>query len=746
MDSKVQFLLLAALLALLGLVLVLDPRTPAYRSQYDPDATRQELARWFRDLQDVDSAPRWDWFDTPHDSPLGAPDFTGRYQFGRQRYRLDIQIRGDQIHYVSQGVDDQVEGGAWFAIGQGRRQPDGRWFTTWSCLDLTRAVSNGGGAWLRFNHNRTHIDVQYYHDTEPLGARPIELGEAVLESAAEPDRKLEGRIPTLVETVHADVEILGRVVDEAGEGIGGAAIQRRAAGRVEAFSDARGFFRLGLERVEALTLIAAGKLGFHNGYVALDQSAALSANGGRDATGHVAMATIVLRRYSTEDHRGYRWVPPQPTPPGINYAPPVHLQCGNCHLREYDAWSRSRHATMAANPWVRAAFEQDAMPAALARGSDRDECTPCHSPSQAASLDRFSLKGPNLLHASGVDAQGNHCDFCHKIESVIDPARPGMDGSLRLLRPDPADPLVPGGIKRVFGSLPDVSYLYMGAAYNPLFQMSLLCAGCHEHELEARPVLGQGTYSEWLRSPAAATGAGRKECQDCHMPQYTPGRLEEFTGPDGRTRRRAVGGDLRAPELENNAIEIARFGTRRRPIHEGHKHSFRGSEDIEFLRQGVSMEVRLERQGGGVTVHATVTNQGAGHAIPTGHGLKRYVLAVIARKDGRVLATDAGLEPAERTGAAQDAAAGALFGRRFGNDWAMPYWRAESETMDTRLQPDVPQVHKFHVADADEVVVRLILRRGPPGLLAQHGFAPDEGRAGRAPLDTVVHEWNSKSP
>lgn len=741
MADRMQAAVALTLLAMLVLTIALDPRTRLYESRYDPDATPSELAAWLRDLQNVGDAPRWDWFDQPAASPLGAPDFEGRYLFGRQRYELRIQIRGDVMHYVASGIDDQQEGGAWFALGQGRRQGDGRWFSTWSCLDFTRAVSNGGGAWFRFGAGRQSIEVRYYHDTEPLGDYPLEGGEAVLDTADDTTRMLEGRVPLRTPAVVAPFVLYGRVVDENGNGVGGAAVKRRAAGRVEATADSRGFFALPMDKVEALTLVAAGKVGYANGFVALEQDAAFGANGSTQADGNVAMATISLRRLDRTDHRNYRWISPEPTPVGINYEPARHLQCGNCHVREYQFWSRSRHATMATNPWVRAAFELDARPAALAAGNSRDECTPCHSPSLAAGLDQFHLSGPNLLQAGGVDANGNHCDFCHKIEAVTDPARPGLDGSIRLLRPDPRDPLVPGGIKRVFGPLPDVSYLYMGASYNPLFQMSLLCAGCHEHEVAAKPVLGQSTWSEWKASAYAAPGPQHKECQDCHMPAYERGVLQQVTGPDGKQRQTVIGGDLRLQEMQNNAIEIARYGTRRRPFSEGHKHSFVGTDDPAFVKQGVRMDAALQRAGGQASVRVTLENTGAGHAIPTGHGLKRYLLVVILRKGGAPVASAPALEAPEATGQAAAASAGVVLGRQFDGDWQTPYWRAPGQSLDTRLQPGQPRVFEFPVGDADDVEVRLILRRGSPGLLRAHGMDVDRGQAGRVNMDQIVHSW-----
>jgi hypothetical protein len=645
-------------------------------------------------------------------------------------------------------------------VGDGHRQADGEWFSVWSCLDLSREVSNGGGAWFRFNGDRKRIHVRYYHDTLPHGEDPVEEGEAVMvnldpleEMRDDPSvytdpsrasRPLEGRIRTSVPTIdapeHAPFVLWGRVLNERGEGIDGAAVKRRAAGEIETVTNARGFFRIELDKVESLTLLTAGKLGYYNGIVTLEQETAFNAIGPRRDTQKVALATITLREIEPHDHREYEWVSPEHTPRG-QYTPEQHLSCGNCHRREHQHWRTSRHASMARNTWTRAAFELDARPAAFQRGETEDNCTPCHSPSLASTLDAFELGGTTLLDAKGVHLHGNHCDFCHKIEAVPLLEAPGVNGSLRLLRPDPNDPRVPGGIKRVFGPLPDVSYLYMGAAYNPIFSKGVLCASCHEY---ADPVtgLGQGTYSEW-RASKYATPQHYKECQDCHMPPYEAGKMMSLPGPAGVPMLVNSGGDLNGEEIKNNGVAIARFSTRFRPLNEAHKHSFVGSDDVEFLRAGVTMQVETLPVSDGIRLKVTLTNTGAGHAIPTGHGLKRYVLSIHGRANGAPLEAFGELPADERMGAAATATTGVLIGQDFGGNWATPYWRGE-RSRDTRLFPDQPQVFTFDLPGAESAEVKLIFRRGSPALLRQHDLDPDNAPVAGAPLDTVVHIWHQR--
>lgn len=746
---------LLPLLAALAVILWLDPRTPHYRSTYDPQAAPDAVARWFQHLNDWPRAPRYEFFrfdaGTGRTTPVGKPEFAASYAFGKYRYGLDVQIRDGRLYYLSWGVDEQQRGGAWMAVGEGTRQPDGRWFTVWSCLDLTELGSNGGGAWFDFSPDMRRIFVRYYHDTLPFGDSAVEEGEAEMLPLSQ--RPLEGRVPTYEQTQpqlgDKPFVLFGRVVDQDGAGIAGAAVKRRAQGRIDTHTDARGFFRLELDKIEQLTLICAGKLGYANGAVTLDQETAFSAVGAQK--GQAALATIVLRKHDDKDWREYEFVPPQRLERGYGdppYTADKHLYCGNCHRGTYDEWKRSRHATMAANPLTSRAFSHDAKPAALARGETSDQCTPCHSPSLAATLPTFSLRGKTLLDATGVHLQGNHCDFCHKIEAVTDPLKPGLAGSVRLLRPNPDDSTVPGPVKRVFGPLPDVTYIYMGASYNPLFKSGALCAGCHEHKLE-NGIWGQGTYSEWRQTRYAQPGSDYRECQDCHMPPWSPEKPKSFRMPDGSLF--APPSPVTDDERKNGGREIAVSGTRYRPFHEGHRHDFPGGDSASFLAQAVTLRAQATREGPDLVVTVTLENIGAGHAIPTGHGLKRLIVAV----EGGVPADPSQLLPAEER-LERGAASGVVLGRRFAgltlqsaasgaNDvvtsWAVPWWRARFVETDTRLWPGKPQTFTFRLANAKTATVTLVYRRASPAWLREIGLAEQDGKAGNAPLDTIIAQW-----
>lgn len=762
MKISIPAMVVAVLVVALALVLFLDPRTDLYKSDYSEQATQTEIAQWIEDFKDWKNAPTWDRFNmqdghkhTP--DPLGPPDYEATYIFGKYNYVIRLQIRGKHLLYASWGNDDQSSGGAWTAVGEGYHMHGSKWRTTWSCLDLSRAVSNGGGAWFTFNGDRSSMFVKYYHDTIPFSTGTMEEGEAVRvkddwDSAVDKweGELLEGRIRPTVLPIKRKAELWGRVIDEDGEGIAGAAVRlrkpfakkyelngdprhdKRLNGDildVTTISDSRGFFKVTLEEIRSLTIVSAGKHKFFNGYVAFDQQMAL-ASVGKFSQKKVALATITLRRVPQIDHREYVYTSPEYLDRS-EYKAKDHMNCGNCHRTYWNEWKQSRHATMATNEWTKAAF-LDYREHALANGQTEDECTPCHSPSLASTLDRFSLNGKTLLDASGVHNYGNHCDFCHKIDRVSDLQAPGVNGSLHLLRPNPRDETFPGPVKQVFGNAPDSWFLYMGAAYNPLYEMGTLCASCHEHTTkDARH--SQGTYSEWKASKYARPGKDYRECQSCHMPGHKGGTKMLSAGPPpvfGRSRK----------------SKFASAGFRARESHESHHHEFFGTDapagkSLDFLKSGISMAVSSKPTGNDLSVRVTLENVGAGHAIPTGHGLKRYLLLIIAKDTaGNPVKIVNTLPASEVFGLAKSASTGTVIGRRFGSEWRTPFWKSGVE-LDNRLLPDQPKNFSFLMEGAASVEVKLVLRRGSPKMV---GAMLVEGKVANAPLDVVVHDWKSR--
>jgi hypothetical protein len=242
--------------------------------------------------------------------------------------------------------------------------------------------------------------------------------------------------------------------------------------------------------------------------------------------------------------------------------------CAECHTAIHGYWSESAHARAATSPSFLASLEQ-----ALGGSADaeavRRGCSACHAPTALVS-------GDHALEQA-VTREGVTCDFCHTVADVD------------LTRAQPFD-LQPGAVKR--GPLQYAESPFHETAYSPLHKASpLLCAGCHEHRNAAGvPVLA--TWSEWKASDAAARGT---PCQECHMPLVP-----------GRTVREGLAASQRAVNL----------------------HRLTGGGGMAKVRSGLELELAVSRTSTSVEIDATVSNRGAGHAVPGGLSSKTLVLAV----------------------------------------------------------------------------------------------------------------------
>ncbi len=278
-----------------------------------------------------------------------------------------------------------------------------------------------------------------------------------------------------------------------------------------------------------------------------------------------------------------------------------------------------------------------------AHAPDAAGCDHCHAP----------LVG-RADPAEPATREAITCDVCHSVASV-EPARTG--GAFVLSTQD--------NVQR--GPLCDAKDHYfhkMGCS--PLHTDGKFCAACHLYYRTTAngaslPVFTE--YEEWRDGPAADAGLA---CQSCHMPAIEGG-------------------------------EVAR-GWKPRP--RSHDHSLLGLDGALRKR---ALKLRLEVAGadGGVHVGATLTNVGAGHAVPSGLPGRRVILRAIAldgdgheqgraeRQYARVLADDAGRE--------------------------RPFYAATRVVSDDRLRRDVPAVAELDVAapKPGTLLVQVVWRESP---------------------------------
>lgn len=302
-----------------------------------------------------------------------------------------------------------------------------------------------------------------------------------------------------------------------------------------------------------------------------------------------------------------------PTIDNPDYQPIAANQgCSSCHGNYYQQWRTSRHAGSATNPWVRDLYSGDGTPGGGAGYVFRDShdaqytgfCATCHAPLQDVFTPGQVYFDEVSTHA-GLD--GVTCLACHQIAEVA------ADNINALHHLGKTEYRFPQGNQPtylyVWGPLADVSDFPMQAHYSPLHSDPRLCAGCHQYENPYTGAPGQATYTEWLASPFAEPGPGRRTCQNCHMQKETTAGVIGSGGPV-------------------------------RPASQRSTHRFIGATP-ERLADNIDLRVQVKQQGWQLVVETEVENN-CGHNFPTGIDIRNALLVIDARVDGEPLSQTGG--------------------------------------------------------------------------------------------------------
>jgi hypothetical protein len=166
---------------------------------------------------------------------------------------------------------------------------------------------------------------------------------------------------------------------------------------------------------------------------------------------------------------------------------------------------------------------------------------------------------------------------------------------------------MPGVLSIEFLRPPEGHQLFIGPfddvapgedTYSPLQNRSQFCAPCHFGQFWGVQVYN--SFGEWLASPYSNPETGQT-CQDCHMPHRG---ATHFVRPD-------KGGLKRDPQTIFS-------------------HLMPGAADAALLQDTAKLEVEAQRQGDRIQVEVRVTNEKAGHHIPTDHPARNILLVVSA--------------------------------------------------------------------------------------------------------------------
>ena len=517
-------------------------------------------------------------------------------------------------------------------------------------------------------------------------------------------------------------------------------------------TDDEGRFHLS-SRVEALgdVVITAGKVGW--------------INGGVKVTGKTSFTTIVLQKIPEGDDPDYEFITPHKSLVDLRDDPDrlgalrvkshakfkescnlCHFEptCYLCHRDLYDQWSQSHHAQAVTNPWLQDMYNgTDAMGNEnvgpgyrIDFPNEEGECADCHAPTAALrapgktdlkvvynrgviaypiEIGYKSFEQKELERQAGsVDADGIHCDFCHKIQSVEVNEKAGVNGSIKMHRVKlvdeerEAEGLLPQMF--VYGPYDDVINFSpvsrsaisspMVASYNPIYTQSEYCSTCHQHQNEhGMPFMD--TYREW---EASVYNAAEIECQTCHMK------------PDlGHGEGTFVNGDA---EKFWTPVEARDQATVKR-------HDFLGGAE-EMVRNAATLSIAATADTSQIVVKVYVKNASAGHHLPSGITIRNMLLlvtAVNAQGDELIYNGTERVPVYGGVGAVEDGNYAGLPGRGFalvfgddeGREQVMD-WQATRIVSDTRIRAKDTDVSEYTFdrpsgSGKVEVHTRLIYRR-----------------------------------
>ena len=316
-------------------------------------------------------------------------------------------------------------------------------------------------------------------------------------------------------------------------------------------------------------------------------------------------------------------------------------------------------------------------------------CAACHLPAAAAGAPYDT--NPDTV--AGVGRESVACDFCHKVWSVkLDSSTgkpyPNMPGvlSFGFRRP-------PAGQQLFAGPYDDVGPGH--DTFSSLQNQSQFCAPCHFGQFWGVQIYN--SFGEWVASPYSDPVKGQT-CQDCHMP-HRGLTLAARAGKGGRAR-------------DPKAV---------------FSHLMPGAQDQGLLERAAGLAIEAHQSGPLIHVTVTVTNDQAGHHIPTDHPSRNILLIVsatdsrnqdLAAVDGPVVPSWGGTGPAPEDYGGKP---GRGFAKVLEQMWtgvapAMAYWNPTVLREDTRIPALGKDVSEYDFPQpagggAVRVAAKLVFRR-----------------------------------
>ncbi len=292
--------------------------------------------------------------------------------------------------------------------------------------------------------------------------------------------------------------------------------------------------------------------------------------------------------------------------------------CADCHAEIFDQWENSMHHLAHKDP-VYSRLSQFLRKGLTDKGEieEAEACVKCHTP--VGYVSGFPKKvSDDLSKTAPIATLGIQCDYCHSAESVKQIHNNGL-----VIKPGQGedDP----GIK--YGPFDDAEPDFHEARYSKLHTESKICGTCHNVKHIVFGTDLETTYTEWEQGPFNSTDPSKTvTCQGCHMYQR-PGIPATGTTPRPENPGAATDYSEERPHIfthyfvGGNSSVPAKFGgeAKTRMAHERLQNAATLSLDTS----------KADRKKLGITV----TNDGAGHSIPTGLGDLRQVWLEIKVQD-----------------------------------------------------------------------------------------------------------------
>ncbi len=295
--------------------------------------------------------------------------------------------------------------------------------------------------------------------------------------------------------------------------------------------------------------------------------------------------------------------------------------CGGCHDQIYSQWQGSMH-----NLSYDDIIYNSIANAGLIGLTDRDEieeaehCQTCHTP--VGYITGYPLKtSDDKRKISEIAKQGVQCDYCHSITGAYAVYNANFKYSPGNGEDDP-------GVKR--GPFKDSESDYHLSEFSDFHTKSELCGTCHDVKHVTFGTWLETTYQEWKKSPYSKQGV---QCQDCHMYQR-PGYPS--TGSTDRPKNPGAAAD---GSIERDHIFTHYFVGANMAIPSKEKNQTVTQMAEERLKNSVDIniepKIEVDKFSKSSKVIIKITNNGAGHNIPTGVSNIRQVWLKVIIKNSK---------------------------------------------------------------------------------------------------------------